>query len=66
MRAAGLANPIIARLERELRARAKPDHRVRASAAMPSVGLLMAVTLLAEIGEIGRSTPPAGCARGRG
>jgi transposase len=46
--------PIIARLERELRARAKPDARVEALQHLPGVGLLTAMTLVAEIGDIGR------------
>jgi transposase len=39
--------PIIARLERELRARAKPDARVEALQHLPGVGLLTAMTLVA-------------------
>ncbi|MDQ4098287.1 MAG: IS110 family transposase [Actinomycetota bacterium] len=45
---------IIARLERELRARAKPDPRVDALQHLPGVGLLTAMTLVAEIGDIAR------------
>ncbi|MDQ6948616.1 MAG: transposase, partial [Actinomycetota bacterium] len=47
-------DPIIARLERELRARAKPDPRVEVLQHLPGVGLLTAMTLVAEIGDIGR------------
>ena len=46
--------PIIARLEREIRARARPDPRVEALQHLPGVGLLTAMTLVAEIGDIGR------------
>jgi transposase len=46
--------PIIARLEKELRARAKPDSRVEALQHLPGVGLLTAMTLVAEIGDIAR------------
>jgi transposase len=48
-----LATPI-ARLEREIRALAKPDPRVQALMALPGVGRLTAMTLVAEIGDIGR------------
>jgi transposase len=48
-----LATPI-ARLEREIYALAKPDPRVRALMALPGVGRLTAMTLAAEIGDIGR------------
>ena len=46
--------PVIGRLERELRTRAKPDPRVEALQHLPGVGLLTAMTLVAEIGDIGR------------
>ena len=48
-----LATPI-ARLEREIAALAKPDPRVQALMALPGVGKLTAMTLVAEIGDIGR------------
>ena len=48
-----LATPI-ARLEREIATLAKPDPRVQALMALPGVGKLTAMTLLAEIGDIGR------------
>src|SRR5215218_4860727 len=48
-----LAMPI-ARLEREIAALAKPDPRVQALMALPGVGRLTAMTLVAEIGDIGR------------
>jgi transposase len=48
-----LARPI-ARLEGEIAALAKPDPRVQALMALPGVGKLTAMTLLAEIGDIGR------------
>jgi transposase len=60
-----LATPI-ARLEREIAALAKPDPRVQALTALPGVGRLTAMTLVAEIGDISRSRPPASCAPGRG
>jgi transposase len=48
-----LAVPI-ARLEREIAALAKPDPRVQALMALPGVGKLTAMTLVAEIGDIAR------------
>jgi transposase len=48
-----LATPI-ARLEREIHALAKPDPRVQALMALPGIGKLTAMTLVAEIGDIGR------------
>ena len=48
-----LATPI-ARLEREIAALAKPDPRVQALMALPGVGQLTAMTLVAEIGDISR------------
>jgi transposase len=48
-----LATPI-GRLEREIAALAKPDPRVQALMALPGVGRLTAMTLVAEIGDIGR------------
>jgi transposase len=47
-------DPIIARLERDLRARAKPDPRVTALQVLPGIGQITAMTLVAEIGDIGR------------
>jgi transposase len=49
-----LAAPI-ARLEAEIAALATPDPRVQARMALPGVGKRTAMTLLAEIGAIGRS-----------
>ena len=46
--------PIVVRLEREIRARARPDPRVDALRHLPGVGLLTAMTLVAEIGDIAR------------
>jgi transposase len=46
--------PIIARLERDLLAHARPDPRVAALTALPGVGPITAMTLVAEIGDIGR------------
>jgi transposase len=60
-----LATPIV-RLEREIAALAKPDPRVQALMALPGVGKLTAMTLVAEIGDIGRFPPPASCAPGPG
>jgi transposase len=48
-----LATPI-GRLERELAALAKPDPRVQALMTLPGVGRLTAMTVVAEIGDIGR------------
>ena len=48
-----LATPI-GRLEREIAALAKPDPRVQALMALPGVGRLTAMTVVAEIGDIGR------------
>jgi len=48
-----LATPIV-RLEREIAGLAKPDPRVQALQALPGVGKLTAMTLVAEIGDIGR------------
>ena len=48
-----LATPI-ARLEREIAGLAKPDPRVQALMTLPGVGRLTAMTLVAEIGDIGR------------
>jgi transposase len=48
-----LATPI-ARLEREITGLAKPDPRVQALQVLPGVGKLTAMTLVAEIGDIGR------------
>jgi transposase len=48
-----LATPI-ARREREITGLAKPDPRVQALMILPGVGKLTAMTLIAEIGDIGR------------
>jgi transposase len=48
-----LATPI-GRLEREIATLAKPDPRLQALMALPGVGKLTAMTLVAEIGDIGR------------
>jgi transposase len=48
-----LATPI-ARLERQIAGLAKPDPRVQALMALPGVGRLTAMTLVAEIGDIAR------------
>jgi transposase len=44
----------IAGLEAEIRAQAKPDKRALALMAIPGIGLLSAMTLVAEIGDIAR------------
>jgi transposase len=46
--------PVVARLERDLRDHARPDPRVQALAALPGIGMITAMTLAAEIGDIGR------------
>jgi transposase len=57
-----LATPI-ARLEQEIAGLAKPDPRVQALMVLPGVGRLTAMTLVAEIGDIGRfPTAPKLCA----
>ena len=48
-----LATPI-ARLDHEIAGLAKPDPRVQALQVLPGVGKLTAMTLVAEIGDIGR------------
>jgi transposase len=48
-----LATPI-ARLEGEIAVLARPDPRVQALQALPGIGRLTAMTLVAEIGDIGR------------
>jgi transposase len=49
----GLAGPIAA-VEAQITARAKPDPRVAVLTALPGVGTLTAMTVLAEIGDITR------------
>jgi transposase len=44
-------SPLVARLERDLVARARPDPPVQ---ALPGIGPITAMTLVAEIGDIGR------------
>lgn len=44
----------IAVLEREIRRRAKPDKRVEALMELPGIGLLTAMMLVAEIGDVSR------------
>jgi transposase len=46
--------PIITRLERDLLAHARPDPRVQALLALPGIGRITAMTLVAEIGDITR------------
>jgi hypothetical protein len=48
-----LATPI-ARLERQVAALAKPDPRVQALMALPGIGRLTAMTLVAEVGDVRR------------
>ena len=48
-----LAAPIGA-VQEQIAARAKPDPRVKVLTALPGVGQLTAMTLLAEIGDIRR------------
>lgn len=48
-----LATPV-APLEGEIAALAKPDPRVQALMALPGIGKLTAMTLVAEIGDISR------------
>jgi len=44
----------IGRVEEQIRARAKPDERVKALQTLPGVGLYTAMTLVAEIGDVAR------------
>jgi transposase len=46
--------PAITRLDREIKAVAKPDDRVQALAQLPGIGTLTALVLVAEIGNISR------------
>jgi transposase len=55
-------SPLVARLERDLVARARPDPRVQALQALPGIGPITAMTLVAEIGDIARfPTAPKLC-----
>jgi transposase len=47
-------SPLVARLERDLLTRTRPDPRVQALQALPGIGPITAMTLVAEIGDIGR------------
>jgi len=47
-------SPLVTRLERDLLARARPDPRVQALPALPGIGPIAAMTLVAEIGDIAR------------
>jgi transposase len=47
-------SPLVARLERDLVAGARPDPRVQALQALPGIGPITAMTLVAEIGDIAR------------
>jgi transposase len=49
----GLAEPIV-HLDHQIATLAKPDPRVQALLALPGVGRLTAMTLVAEIGDISR------------
>jgi transposase len=46
--------PVVARLERDLLAQARPDLSVQALMALPGIGEITAMTLVAEIGDLGR------------
>jgi transposase len=46
--------PMVASIERDLRARATPDPHVQALQALPGIGPVTAMTLVAEIGDIAR------------
>ena len=46
--------PLVTRLERDLVTRTRPDPRVQALQALPGIGPITAMTLVAEIGDIGR------------
>jgi transposase len=47
-------SPLVARLERDLLARTRPDPRVQALQALPGIGPITAMTLAAELGDITR------------
>jgi transposase len=47
-------SPLVVRLERDLLARTRPDPRVQALQALPGIGPITAMTLVAEIGDISR------------
>jgi transposase len=47
-------SPLVARLERDLLAQARPDPRVQALQSLPGIGPITAMTLVAEIGDITR------------
>jgi len=47
-------SPLVARLDRDLVARARPDPRVQALQSLPGIGPITAMTLVAEIGDITR------------
>jgi transposase len=47
-------SPLVARLERDLITRTRPDPRVQALQALPGIGPITAMTLVAEIGDIAR------------
>jgi transposase len=47
-------SPLVARLERDLLARTRSDPRVQALQALPGIGPITAMTLVAEIGDISR------------
>jgi transposase len=47
-------SPLVTRLERDLVGRARPDPRVQALQALPGIGPITAMTLVAEIGDIAR------------
>jgi transposase len=46
--------PIVTRLERDLLAHARPDPRVQALMALPGIGRITAMTLVAEVGDVAR------------
>jgi transposase len=46
--------PLVTRLERDLVTRTRPDPRVQALQALPGIGPITAMTLVAEIGDISR------------
>jgi transposase len=60
-----LAEPI-ARLEHQIATLARPDPRVQALMVLPGIGRLTAMTLVAEVGDIGRFPTAASCAPGPG
>jgi transposase len=46
--------PVVTRLDKDIRAHAKPDARVRALMSLPGIGYITALSLIAEIDDVSR------------